>query len=73
MTTFVVGHINWSENELRLEKIEAQSWQTAVSVHSKFPWKDEAQGDQPDMSDPEQFKQTCFDCDCMMNWLEVQS
>lgn len=72
MTTYVVGHIDWSENELRLEQIDAHTWQDAVRTHSKFPWAGEADVDQPSLQDAEAFKQQCFDCDCMMNWIEVQ-
>lgn len=68
---FVVGHIDWSENDLRLEKVEAKTWQEAVQKHSKYPWQDEAADDKPSLQNPEAFKQQCFDCDCMMSWIEV--
>ena len=67
MKTFIVGHIDWFNHDLILERISAINWQHAVAAHSKFPWT----GTVP-TTDPETFKQQCFDGDCMMDWIEVQ-
>lgn len=70
MKTFVVGHIDWFDHNLTLEKITAVDWLGAVQAHSKFPF--EAPKDYSEASHaPETFKQLCFDCDCMMNWIEI--
>lgn len=73
MKTFVVGYIDWSDHELTLERIEAPTWQQAVMNHTKFPWrKKDGQVAEPYRpTEEEAFKQACFDCDCMMSWIEV--
>lgn len=70
--TFIVGHIDWMDHELLLERITASSWQHAVVQHSHYPFKD-PETDAPNMIlvDEEAFKQECFDCACMMSWIEV--
>lgn len=67
MPLFIVGHIDWFEHELVLEKIEAPDWQHAIALHSKWTADN---GDVPNLS-PEAFKQHCFDLDSMMSWIEV--
>jgi hypothetical protein len=73
MKSFIVGHIDWSENELRLEHHMGEDWRAAVAQHSKYPWREYPQDDELFTSrlNPEAFKQTCFDCDCMMSWIEI--
>jgi len=69
--TFIVAYIDWYTHELVLERIHAASWQTAAALHSKYPWRNEAQGDPLTFTSSDAFKQECFDCDCMMNWIEI--
>lgn len=74
MKTFVVGHIDWMDHELTLERIAATDWPAAVRKHSKFPFADKSCDREAillDTLDGEGFKQACFDADCMMNWIEV--
>jgi len=81
MKQFIVGFIDWSNHELILERIEALFWQEAVIKHSKYPYAPTMQRDlitpnqlaseYPEVSIEEGFRQTCFDCDCMMNWIEI--
>lgn len=80
--TFIVGHIDWSDHELILERCCGPTWQDAIIAHSKYPFMkcDEETGEQIEPTecepvdpneDEETFKQKCFDCDCMMSWIEV--
>lgn len=71
MKSFVVGYIDWSNNELFLERIEATDWREAWAKHTKSAWYN-----YPDETDPisdnlEDAKQSCFDMDCMMNHIEI--
>lgn len=73
MKQFVVAFIDWSDNELRLEKVEAADWRNAVHKHTKYPWHGELQDDPLAVGSlsEDDFKQQCFDCDCLMNWIEL--
>jgi hypothetical protein len=90
---FVVAHVDFSNNEIVLEQIEAKDWQTAVELHSRYPYREQKAREENDEHaalehipkttanelanvysnvDPEEsFKQCCFDCDSMMNWIEI--
>lgn len=74
---WVVGHINWFDNELTLERITAATWQEAAFLHSKYPFLEEDGKTKtpvdhlPDVRTEEDFRVACFYCDCMMNWIEV--
>lgn len=70
MKRFVVGYIDWMNNDLKLEIVYAKTWKEALAGHTKYPWKNEPQH-APDTDDIELFQQACFDCDCMMNVIEV--
>ena len=81
MKNFVVGHIDFFNHELTLEKIQAETWQLAVIEHSKYPYKGSDDSPMcrpeglretyPDMEEDEAFRQACFDCDSMMSWIEI--
>lgn len=81
MKTFIVAHVDFFDNDIKLEKIEAPTWQEAVEKHSKYPYKEteessgqsaaELSKNYPDYTPEESFKQACFDCDSMMNWFEL--
>lgn len=89
---FAVGHIDFFNNELKIQVIEADAWQDAVVQHDKYPFliaasseecpaecivpyevvhKDNGDEHYPEMEEDEAFKQCCFDCDSMMNWIEI--
>ena len=69
------------DNVLTQEVIEANTWQEAVLKHSKYPYrgKDENEQDKvadlakqyPNPEEDEAFKQACFDCDTLIDWIEV--
>ena len=66
MKSYVVGHIDFFNNELVLERIEANTWQEALAAHSKCE----------DMFDPmpdtlEDAKEAAFDQDAMIAVLEL--
>ena len=61
--TWVVGWIDWFDHELVLEQVTASNWQEAVIQHSKFPFPRCVR-----LDNAEEFKERCFDVDCMMNW-----
>ena len=74
MKTFVVGHIDWFDHELILEKYEVSSWRIAVALHTKYPFHGDPNLDPPkESTTPELFRGQCFDVDCMMNWIEVSN
>lgn len=70
MIDFVVGYIDWFNNELTLEQIKAETWQEAVQKHTKYPFSTDDYI-LSKLTCPETFKQECFNCDCMMSWIEV--
>jgi hypothetical protein len=73
--TWIVAHIEWSNNELLLEKVEAPTWREAVQKHSKYPWAGEPEEEQPTAIRASfgeaVFQDECFDCDCMMAWIDI--
>lgn len=72
MTKYVVAHIDFFDNKLILEKIEASSWRIAVTLHSKYPFKGVPELDPvPIDMGPERFKRECFNCDSQMGWIEI--
>lgn len=81
MKTFIVAFIDWNDNSIILEKIEAADWMRAVEFHSKYPYKladsdnfikvEDVVQEYPEQVPEEAFKQCCFDCDTMMNWIEI--
>lgn len=83
MKIFIVGYIDFNGSDLLLEKIIAESWMRAVEKHSKYPWKEceensmitveVLQNNYLEYTMKEAFKQSCFDCDTMMNWIEIYS
>ena len=87
MSRFVVGYINFSDNEMLLKVVEASDWREAVVKHPNYPYAPQlpAGGDPGSpLETPEElsakyselqpevaFRQCCFDCDCMMNWVQI--
>lgn len=78
---WIVGFIDFFNHELKLERIEAATWQDAVVQHSMYPYKGTENSDEilpqelslryEELEPEESFKQSCFDCDSMMNWIEL--
>lgn len=68
MKTFVVAYINWFDNDLKMTKVEDESAIKALYTGAYINGLDTS-----DLHtvDPEEFKQFCFDCDCMMEVYEV--
>lgn len=87
MSRFVVGYLNFFDHEMLLQVIEASDWKEAVVKHSKYPYApqlpvgefvgspvetpEELSAKYPELQPEAAFHQCCFDCDCMMNWVEV--
>ena len=78
---FVVAIACHPATLIKQEVIEANTWQEAVLKHSKYPYRgrDESEQDTvadlskqyPDLEEDEAFKQACFDCDTLIDWIEV--
>jgi len=73
MPKFAVGHIDWSNNDLIIEIVEAPTLMESFAKHSKWPWKNDTEGygERILAMDVEDFKRECFDCDCMMDSVEI--
>lgn len=69
MKQFIVGHIDWYDHNLTLERVEAKDWREAFTKHSKAQ---ELFSSDPVPEDLKAAKQFCFDCDCMMDAIEVE-
>lgn len=67
MPQFIVGHVDWYDHNLVLEKIEAPTWREAWMKHSKNPFE----GVQDINPSIEEAKQECFNQDCMMGHIEL--
>lgn len=67
MPKFAVAHIEWSDNDLRIQIVEASNWKEAWMKHSRCGF--EKIEDIPD--DVEEAKQACFDMDSMMDHILI--
>jgi len=71
MRQFAVGYINFYDNELTVEIVEADTEQEARWKHSKNDptgWGDISG---TDLMDRKEFKEWCFDCDMMVDVIEI--
>jgi hypothetical protein len=75
MKTFVVAYISFMDNELKMEKVKAESDVKACQDYMMKEWNS---GDNSDdirwileLPDMEAIKQQCYDCDSMINAIEV--
>ena len=71
MPKFAVGWINFFDNDLKIEIIEAETWKEALVHHSSIvpdrtSWADQIS------DDIEETKEMVFDCDCMFDVVEVK-
>ena len=67
MKKFAVGYIDFFDNELIIEIIEAEDWFSALSNHSKFK-EDEIYLPNTSLKDA---KNEAFNCDSMIDVIEI--
>ncbi len=72
MSRWVVSYINWFDNNLTSEIVEADSWHDAIFKHSAVAKNldPEWHADLLKM-DPENVKQAFFDCDSMIEAIKI--
>lgn len=68
MARFAVGIFSFFDNELTIEVVEAENWQTAATKHSKTFWDG---GDNPVPDDLEDAKRDAFDMDGGFDCVEI--
>ena len=68
MKKWAVGFISFSDNELWIEIIEAESWQEALKKHKQIS----IDGFEFDMTSLEAAKADAFDQDAMINVVEIK-
>lgn len=68
MKKFAVGHIDWFDNNLIIEIIEAEDWKSALMKHSKIAsdWEVDYFGETL-----EEAKSNAFDSDMMIDVIEL--
>lgn len=68
MKTFVVAYIDWFDYNLKMTDIRAESEIRALYIAADYFGLDTS-----DLHtiDPKEFKQFCFNCDCMMEAYEI--
>lgn len=87
MKRFAVGFADLDNVDLNVIIIDATDWKDAVMVHPNYPYRQQYESDNtvampgtpiseliaryPDLSEKEAVKQCCFDCDCLMGWIEI--
>ena len=81
MKTFIVACTCLINCETVLERIEASNWKEAVQKHTKYPFKAYPEHEEEFRSVDEVIEQTdeqeddfkdhCFACDCLMEWIEM--
>lgn len=67
MKRYAVARIDWFDNDLTIEIVSANDWREALTKHSKSFFNDEY----PVPSNINAAKQACFDCDGMMEVVEL--
>lgn len=60
MSKFAVGFINFFDNELEIEIIEANNWREASIKHSSSMWDSLTEIDREDSEDPEDAENETF-------------
>ena len=66
MKRWAVGYIAWHNNDLVIEIVSANDWQHAIKAHSKcdeYNW--------PDSSSLEYVKSHFFNCDSMIDVVQI--
>ena len=88
MKRFAIAFMNYSDNDLQVVVIEGTDWKYAVMAHPNYPYRkqqlppgeddnsfipiSELIAHYPNLSEEEAVKQCCFDCDCLMGWVELE-
>lgn len=69
MKKFAVGHIDWFDNNLIIEIVEAEDWRSALLKHSKIDssWASDYFG-----KTLEDAKANAFDSDMMIDVIEIK-
>lgn len=71
MPRYVVSHIDWFDHDLTSEIVEASDPVSAMKAHSKtktYEWENQ---DGTPCETIEEMKQVAFDCDSMVNAIEI--
>lgn len=68
---YVVGYINWYDNDLKHVIVEANDALEAMIKAGAEHFGFDVTNDTDNFSDVETFKQYCFDCDCMMDAIQI--
>jgi hypothetical protein len=72
MKKFVIGYVNFYDNNLILELIEAESEHQARWQHSSLQSADwEGCNQDTHQMTPDEFQQWCFDCDMLISSIEI--
>lgn len=67
MKKYVVAYIDWFDNELKINFVNAESELCALYTCAYLNGMEMRH----DISSVEDFQQECFDCDCMMATKEI--
>jgi hypothetical protein len=72
MARWAVSYIDWSDNDLITEIVQAPNWLCAVFSHSKVTKDEEWREDIRSVAaDHNAVKQMFFDCDSMIECVEI--
>lgn len=73
MSKFAVAYINWFDNDLSIEIVEAPTWWEAVFEHSCLQNSRDIYQDLIDEGnfDIDEWKKLSFDCDSMIDVIEI--
>lgn len=71
MAKFCVAYINFFDNDLVQEVVEAETWLDALYVAAPDDYDPAMFDDIPASADVEQYKQRAFDCDQMFSVIEL--
>lgn len=86
MKRFAIGFMDYGNNDLQVVIIDAIDWKQAVMAHPNYPYGAQSEASieitpatpiseliarYSELSEEEAVKQCCFDCDCLMGWVEI--
>lgn len=73
MSKFAVAYINWFDNDLSIEIVEANSWWEALFKHTCLVDQQDIYQDLIDANnfDIDEWKRISFDCDSMIDVVEL--
>lgn len=67
---YAVSYINWYDHNLITEFHSGADWKEALRKHSMLAQSPFSEGE-PIPDDLDKMKQLCFDCDCMIEVIQV--